>query len=106
MALYDNQKQERKDARKSKAAQPERRVRREDTRGADWGEADPAILAYCIGVVAKQGGALRFGYSRDGGAFSIGIYGDGEQPYTEYVRPSESIDGFLRELAAQWGDGE
>lgn len=44
-----------------------------------------------------MGGALRFGYSRDGGAYAVGIYGDGE-PYTEFVRPGEDMDSFLEEV--------
>lgn len=64
---------------------------------ADWEQADGDTLKRCIATVASTGGALRFGYSRDGGAYAIGIYGDGE-PYTEFVRPSDDIDVILTDI--------
>ena len=106
MGAATNKRMEDRDARKARQNEPTKRVKRDDTRGADWGEANPALIAHCVIVVAQQGGALRFGYSRDGGAFSVGVYGDGDAPYTEYIRPSEDIDAYLRALASQWGDGE
>jgi len=66
---------------------------------ANWEYADAELLRLAVALVAEAGGALRLGYTSDGGAYAIGVYGDGE-PYTEYVRPGESIDEFLRELVA------
>lgn len=71
------------------------RIRQREIEAADWGEADAGLLHQLIQVIAAMGGAARFGYSRDGGAFSIGVYGDGE-PYTEYVGGSGDIDYHLR----------
>ena len=84
---------------KKTAAAEERRTRRDrrPTETADWAAADPHMLLYAIAAIAARGGALRLGYTRDGGAYAIGIYGDGE-PYTEYVRPSEDLNGALREI--------
>jgi len=80
---------------------PERNVRRGlNRRGgetADWASADGSLLQRAICAAAKTRGALRFGYSQDGGAYAIGIYGDGT-PYTEWVRPSEDIDAFLQDV--------
>lgn len=64
---------------------------------ADWGQATAELLQRAISTAAIGGGALRFGYSRDGGAYAIGIYGDGE-PYTEFVQPNEDIDGILAKI--------
>jgi len=64
---------------------------------ADWETADAALLLRTVATVAATGGALRLGYTRDGGAYSVGIYGDGD-PYTEYIRPSEDLDAFLRDV--------
>jgi len=64
---------------------------------ADWQSADADTLLQAIAVVAYQGGALRFGYTRDGGAYAIGIYLGGEH-YTEYVRPREDINAYLAGL--------
>jgi len=65
---------------------------------ADWDRADAEQLRSTIGAVARAGGALRLGCTRDGGAYSVGIYGDGPEAYTEYVRPNEDLDEFLRDL--------
>lgn len=73
------------------------------TREADWSEADAGKLVAAISAAAVTGGALRFGYTRDGNAYAIGIYGDGE-PYTLFVRPSEDIDGALDSIRAGFED--
>lgn len=76
--------------------------RRRSNRGqnyiADWGGVNSAKLRSAIAAVAKSGAAIRFGYTRDGGVYAIGVIGDGE-PYTEYVRPDEDIDLYLDGLA-------
>lgn len=61
---------------------------------ADWQNADASLVLSVIERAAITGGAVRFGYSRDGGAYAVGIYGDGE-PYTEYCKPSEDLNEFL-----------
>lgn len=66
-------------------------------RPADWFGVDRELLVDTICKAARQGGALRFGYTRDGGAYAIGIYGDGD-PYTVYVRPSENLATVLRAI--------
>lgn len=65
---------------------------------ADWQSANAEVLLHAIAVVAYKGGALRFGYTRDGGAYAIGIYLGGDH-FTEYIRPSEDIDSYLANLA-------
>lgn len=62
---------------------------------ADWAGVDGQLLVKAIAAVARHGGALRLGYTRDGGAYAIGIYGDGD-PFTEYVPPSDSVDDYLK----------
>jgi hypothetical protein len=42
-----------------------------------------------------MGGALRLGYTRDGGAYAVGVYGDGT-PFTEYIPPSDDIEVYLK----------
>ena len=74
-----------------------RGVRRAGSSAADWGAADGDTLIRAVEAAAIVGGALRFGYSRDGGAYAIGIYGDGE-PYTEFIRPAEDINAFLLDI--------
>lgn len=87
----------------------EQRASRRRNRGtgeqADWGSADAAKLRDAIAAVAITGAAIRFGYTRDGGAFAVGIVGDGE-PYTEYVRPTESVDLYLDGLISDFRDSQ
>jgi hypothetical protein len=63
----------------------------------DIEQIDPAVLLSTIAAVVRIEGALRLGVSRDGGAFAIGIYGDGD-PYTEYVGADEDINEYLGKL--------
>jgi hypothetical protein len=65
---------------------------------ADWATVEAETLKSCIVTVALAGGALRLGYTADGGAYAIGVYGDGPEAYTEYVRPSENLDKVLKDL--------
>lgn len=64
---------------------------------ADWGSVTPAILVDLIQVVARLGGASRFGYTRDGGAYSVGIYLDDDRE-TFYFKPGQDIDDGLTRL--------
>lgn len=80
-----------------------RRRNRGAVDAADWKEASYEKIAKAIVAVTQHGYAIRFGYTKDGGAFAIGILGDGE-PFTEFVRPTEDIDLFLDGLVIDYGD--
>lgn len=64
---------------------------------ADWQSADAALVIRAICVAASTGGALRFGYTADGGAYAVGIYGDGP-PYTHYTAPGLDINQTLQDI--------
>jgi len=64
---------------------------------ADWANADPAIVLRLVCAVAVEGGAVRLGYTRDGGAYSIGIY-LGSDSKTYYCNEAEGINEKLNEL--------
>lgn len=64
---------------------------------ADWAGADAGRVMELVCAVAVQGGAVRFGYTRDGGAYSIGIY-MGELSKTYYCNEKDGIDETIREL--------
>lgn len=82
-----------KKSTQGKTAQKRKRRRQNDT-CADWAAARPGLLASVVETITADGGAIRFGYSRDGGAYSIGIYGDGE-PFTEYFGATGDVDIWL-----------
>lgn len=65
---------------------------------ADYGSVEPKVLVDVIQIVSAKGGAIRFGYTRDGGAYAIGIYYDGEHE-TTYLRPDEDLVGYLTDIA-------
>lgn len=73
-----------------------RRRRATNTAVADWGGVDSELLRAVISSVTLGGGAIRFGYTKDGGAYAIGIYGDGK-PFTEFAGsdtdPTEWLTG-------------
>jgi len=99
MAYSDRELEKRDRARTKK--QEMHRKRRENTSQdgiADWTGADGDALKAAIAAISAIGGALRLGYTRDGGAYAIGIYGDGD-PFTEYVSPRDDIDEHLRGIA-------
>jgi hypothetical protein len=66
---------------------------------ADWAEVSADSIRDCIVQIGAIGGAVRFGYSRDGGAYSIGVYGLETQPFTDYLRPGDDVAHYLDTLA-------
>ena len=87
-------------------AAPMQRKTRNKNRGdagiTDWRSCDAAILQRAIEAITSNGYAVRLGYTRDGGAYAIGILGDGD-PFTEYVRPTEDLDAYLKTLIEDYG---
>lgn len=67
------------------------------TTTADWAQADGNLVIQAICAASLTGGALRFGYTSDGGAFALGIYGDGA-PYTHYTAPGLDINQTLQDV--------
>lgn len=65
---------------------------------ANWGDVNAEDLVNAVAWTAACGGALRLGYTRDGGAYAVGVYLGGEAE-TAYVRPSEDINQWLKDLA-------
>lgn len=70
---------------------------------ADWGLIDGKTLIDLVQVIAAKGGAVRLGYTRDGGAYSVGIYLDDDRE-TFYCRPSDDLDAFVNDLTEKLRD--
>lgn len=66
----------------------------EETPGFDWGTVEPSRLCEIITLITGRGGAVRFGYSRDGQAGSIGVY-YGDDRDTAYIRPNQDPEEIL-----------
>jgi hypothetical protein len=65
------------DSTKSKPTQS-RRTRRRQAPDATWDDVEPAIIHRAIIAISGRSGALRFGLTRDGSSFALGVYEDGE----------------------------
>jgi hypothetical protein len=93
MGINDHQADKRnRAAKRARTFQPSEKVSASDI--------ETELLRDVVGVIVAHGGALRIGVTRDGGAWAFGIYGDGGDPHTEYVRPSEDVNAYLRDLGA------
>lgn len=79
-----------------------KRKRRRDETVADWGGLNGDTIRSVVETITKDGGAVRFGYSRDGGAYALGIYGDGE-PFTEYLAATQDADVWLEGIVEDYG---
>lgn len=69
---------------------------------ADWASVDATLVVQAIAASSARGGALRFGYTRDGGAYALGVLGDGE-PYTLYAGSNDDITSTLQEVVDTFG---
>ncbi len=78
--------------------------RRRAVAKADWTEADGSAIANLVEVVTKYEGAVRFGLSRDGGAYAVGLY-DGGDSWTEYLGGNEDVSEWIQELADRFSGG-
>ena len=67
-----------------------------DARSIDW----YAIIALTEAICNRQG-ALRIGFTRDGGALALGIY-LGDDYATEYIRPDEDLRDACAEVSDAW----
>lgn len=76
-----------------------------DTAGTTWNweDVDPGELCGLVTMVTNRGGAIRFGYSRDGHAGSIGVY-YGEDRDTIYIRPGTAFQDAIRPIEKFFSD--
>lgn len=65
----------------------------------DWGRIDPELLWKLIQRMTVDDGAVMFGYSRDGGAYSLKVYSGGEAEKAYFHTDAEilSFIGYLLE---------
>lgn len=80
-----------------------RRNRRRQGQPADWASVPADAIRSAVVAASATGGALRFGYTSDGGAYAVGIYGDGD-PYTEFYTPSEDMEAALLDIMQSFID--
>lgn len=78
-----------------------RQANRGNGETADWESVDPELLRKLVASITIHGGTVTFGYTRDGGAYYVNFYVDGESA-KEYVRPTENVDEFFRMEIESW----
>ena len=105
----DTDKENRKELKRSEddknQSAMQRRIARRKNRGnndsADWSEVNGDVIRDLIAVVTGLKGTVTFGYTRDGGAYYINYYVEGESDKI-YIRPTEDIDQTLHIEATSW----
>lgn len=70
----------------------------EERGGASWVQIQPMNIVELIVAASEAGGAVRFGLSRDGGAYAIGVYGDGPEVYSVYSPTPEVMEEHMANL--------
>lgn len=100
MAGPRDREQNAKDTKRAAAAERRATKRREqgkvDVAGLPW-----LTLAALVAEMAENGGAIRIGLTRDGGALALGMY-QGDDYATEYIRPNEDVEAALHAIAELW----
>jgi len=66
----------------------------------DWSTVDANLLRGAVDSVAKAGGAIMFGITADGGAYSLCLL-QGDQKVKEYPHSTEELNETLRGMI-QW----
>lgn len=69
---------------------------------ADWSRCDPRWLQAVIAQITSSGGAVSFGYSRDGGAHSLSIFLDGDRE-TLWFNGNADLDTELEQVWELFG---
>lgn len=100
MAQVERAKEDGKDSRRQKARQ-QRSKRTASAGPANIRVQDWVGIAALVTAFAEAGGAIRIGYTRDGGAFAVGCY-LGDDYSTEYIRLQEDFTQALEEIATAW----
>jgi len=87
-----------KGPRKASEARPVWRVNGGQAHSCDWLAVDPAILQRCVAAVTASGGAIMFGRTSDGGAFSLVVL-RGNEKIKEYPHTAEACHEMLDAIA-------
>ena len=83
---------------KAKAARSRRASASQE---ADYRTTDWICTVALVDALVSEGGALRLGVTRDGGAYALGVY-LGDDYATEYIKPAEVWEDAIDEIARAW----
>ena len=68
-----------------------------------YSDIDSDILRRTVALVTAGGGAIMFGVTSDGGAFSVVVLHD-QQKLKEYPHTPEELSDLLEQLSEQFGE--
>lgn len=100
MGQAERAKEERASNKREKAKETRGR-RRSGSDPANFLSSDYAAVLGLMVSFADAGGAVRYGYTRDGGAYALGVY-LGDDYATEYIRPNEDFTAACIDIAEAW----
>lgn len=92
----ENKRQSRRDKAKDGRSRRAAATAKLELRQCNW-----VYIAALTTAFADEGGAVRWGYTRDAGALAVGCY-LGDDYATEYIRPSEDFELAVQEIAEAW----
>lgn len=102
MARQDvDDQHDRKLTGKGKERGKQKRGRRTADEAMELSLVDWLVLDALCATAMAEGGAVRVGFTRDGGALAIGVY-VGDEYGTEYVRPNEPLADACAEICEAW----
>lgn len=79
--------------------------RGKDSEPADWETMDENVVLKLIAICSQHGCSISFGYTQDGGAYSISVYDwKTKQRYPEYASPNIDVDAWLLGLLEFYDD--
>jgi hypothetical protein len=98
MGVNDAERSRKEDRKNARNESKQKRYGSSQPKGeADWSAVNSQLIASAITAITRSGGALQFGYTRDGGAFALRIYDNGDV-YPIYLPHVDDIEGVLHEI--------
>lgn len=89
MGAMKQQKISKRKARRAKVKEAQVKV--------SWSDVNATRILDLIYASEKFDGAVRFGRTRDGGTFALGLY-DGPENWTEYHTGVEGVDAWIGDI--------
>lgn len=86
---------------KNGKSQRQRKSGRRNSEQAKWHGIHPELLYYLVVGITERGGAVRFGTSRDGGAYNVGVYLDDDY-WNDWGGSLDEISGKIRDLIEEF----
>jgi hypothetical protein len=110
MGLEQNKRDEARDRKRAAKEKPLQSVpsdrleslrKRTGASVADWASIDPQLLQGLVAAITSADCALMLSYSRDGGAYGLTIFDDGDRERI-WISCTSDVEAELRYIASLW----